>query len=183
MKLYTGAGDGGETSLLDGTRVPKDALRVSAYGDVDELNAMLGWCRATIGAGPMADQLVQVQQELLAIGAELASPSPSNAAERVGTIDERAWRRLERWIDEASARVEPLQNLIVPGGTEHACRLHIARACCRRVERTVVALSRKEKVRTDTTCYLNRLSDLMFAWARQVNHEAGVPDLIWAPSK
>ena len=183
MKLYTAAGDGGETSLRDGTRVSKDALRMSACGGVDELNAVLGGCRAAIGDGEMADRLVQTQRDLLAIGADLAWPSPSDAAERVGTIDETAWRRIEGWIDEASANVAPLQNLIVPGGTESACRLHIARTCCRRAERAVVALSHKEKVRSDVLCYLNRLSDLLFAWARQVNQEAQMPDLIWNPSK
>ena len=179
MKLYTKTGDGGETSLADGTRVPKDHARVAACGDLDELIAVLGWCRCSTGPPAVLSGIKKIQQKLFLLGAELAMPSGSGRSKRPPVVSSDECRRLEAWIDDAVGAVEPLGNFLVCGGTELACRLHFARACCRRAERAVTTLARSGDVRGEVTAYLNRLSDLLFAWARQVNHEAGAADDIW----
>jgi len=183
MKLYTKTGDGGETSLSDGTRVPKDHARVTACGNLDELTVVLGWCGCAAGAAGIASQLGEVQRSLLSLEAELAAPGDSGPAARAPLVSAEQCRRLETWIDEATEAVEPVENFVLPAGTELACRLHLARTCCRRAERSVVTLARAAGVRLEVTTYLNRLSDLLFAWARQVNHQAGRPDVIWVPAK
>jgi cob(I)alamin adenosyltransferase len=178
MKLYTATGDAGETSLFDGTRVRKNHPRVAAYGDIDELNASLGWCRAA-AAGTIAERLEPIQHELFVLGAELATPAGSRQSGRVPLISSEASRRLETWIDEATAAVTPLRNFILPGGSEAAARLHMARTCCRRAERAVIGLAHDESVRPEAVVYLNRLSDLLFAWARLANALAGSDDVVW----
>lgn len=183
MKLYTKTGDGGETSLFDGTRVGKDHPRVAAYGDLDELNAALGWCRSAPGAEAISSKIVAIQPQLLSLGAELASPPESAQAARVPRIADPQCRRLETWIDEATEAIEPLEHFVLPGGTELACRLHLARTCCRRAERSLVALARSEVVRPEVIVYLNRLSDLLFTWARLANQKAGCPDVIWVSAE
>jgi len=184
MSLYTRTGDRGETSLLDGSRVSKDHPRVAAFGAVDELNSLLGWCGCGLGGSGIAiSRLERIQRELFSIGAELALSSEKHwpaenhaiGAERVG--------RLEQWIDEACRETEPLAHFVLPTGAELAARLHIARACCRRTERAVVALQSQQAVRQEIVMYLNRLSDLLFAWARQANHETGVQDVPWIPTE
>lgn len=184
MKLYTATGDQGQTALFDGTRVSKDCPRVSAYGEVDELNAVLGWCRAACDpAGELSERLRLVQNELFVLGGELATPPDSRQVGSVALVDTEMSQRLEGWIDAAVASAPPLRNFILPGGTELSARLHLARTCCRRAERAVVSLKRLEGVRPEVIVYLNRLGDLLFAWARQVNHEAGVADQIWVSPK
>jgi len=186
MTLYTRTGDRGETSLLDGSRVAKNEVRVVAFGEVDELNSLLGWCGCVLGsAGIAVSRLDRLQRDLFSIGAELAMGAEKGwpgkfAGEMVGLEHV---RRLEQWIDEACQATEPIAHFVLPGGTEPAARLHLARACCRRAERAVVALQAREKVRPEIVMYLNRLSDLLFAWARQANEETGVPDIPWIPSE
>lgn len=182
MGLYTRFGDTGETALSDGSRVWKDDVRVCAYGAVDELNAALGWCRVAAAPGEMNDRLLAVQHELFILGARLAAPPDSDPARPVPHLEADHCRRLETWVDQATARVEPLSRFILPGGCELAARLHAARTCCRRAERAVVTLHRVQPVPQEIIVYLNRLGDLMFAWARQANREANYPDVLWIPN-
>lgn len=182
MPLYTRQGDDGRTSLPDGGRVYKDDPRITACGEVDELNSVLGWCRCAGGASSWAGRLEVVQRELFSMGAELAMPEIyRSAGVALSGTDE--VRRLESWIDEACAATPPLSSFILPGGTEPSARLHIARTVCRRAERTVVRLREDGAVRSEIIVYLNRLGDLLFAWARLAGRDAGIPDVPWKPSK
>lgn len=179
MKLYTRTGDSGETALFDGTRVSKADPRVDAYGDVDELNAVLGMARA---AGPDHDldaQLEHLQQDLFALGARLADPA-SRIASRVtkAAIADDDIARLEGWIDRADAEVPPLRRFILPGGSPLAATLHLARTVCRRAERHVVGLG-PDVVEPVLVIYLNRLSDLLFVLARLANHRAHAAEPEW----
>lgn len=181
MNLYTGTGDTGETSLIDGSRVAKDDLRVAAYGTVDELNCVLGWCRAGC-TGVMSERILEIQQELFELGCELATP-PGTRLERGGRgIDTNRRQRLEAWIDESQAATGRLNHFVVPGGTDLACRLHVARTVCRRTERCVVALHRTAPVRAELLVYLNRLGDLLYAWALLANAQAGCHEIAWPAS-
>jgi cob(I)alamin adenosyltransferase len=183
VKIYTKTGDGGETGLLGGGRVPKDNVRVTAYGEVDELNAAIGLARA-LDPAAFADGLLQtIQRALFTIGAELATPDTATrekvlarsgaplAAADVGA--------LEAAIDAHSADLAPLTEFILPGGTPKAAALHGARTVCRRAERAVVALSHQAPIRPPILPYLNRLSDLLFVLARAANAHAGRPDVRW----
>ena len=181
MTIYTKTGDGGETSLLDGRRVPKDHVLVVACGDLDELNALLGWCRSVEGPPAALLRIEEIERQLFILGAELATPSGPEQAGQVSTDLSDQCRCLESWIDEAVDGIKPVGHFLLPGGTELACRLHVARTCCRRAERAVVALARSEAVRPEVMAYLNRLGDLLFAWAVRANHEAGRPHVIWVP--
>ncbi len=182
MRLYTATGDGGETSLFDGTRVAKDHPRVVAYGDVDELNSVLGWCRCAPPSEQISSRIERIQHLLFDLGAELATPPGSRQSNHVPKVGEASCRELEGWIDQASDAVPPLRNFVLPGGCEPASRLHLARTCCRRSERAVIALARAETVRPEAIIFLNRLSDLLFAWAREANHLAGCGDQVWVAS-
>jgi len=179
MALYTRTGDAGQTSLYDGTRVSKADPRIDAVGHVDELNALVGIVRA-IGVDAGIDEwLAQIQRDLFAVGARLADPAERIAArveKAAMTQDDVA--RLERWIDEAESALTPLRHFVLPGGCPAAAALHHARTVCRRAERQVVALG-VDTVAPGVIPYLNRLSDLLFALARLVNHRAGVADLQW----
>jgi cob(I)alamin adenosyltransferase len=180
VKIYTKTGDGGETGLLDGSRVAKDHLRVAAYGEVDELNAVLGLVRAQ-GVEADLDRLLRdVQRDLFAVGAQLADP-----AARVGDRKAKAAvtpehvQRLEREIDAREAELPPLRAFILPGGARAGGLLHLARTVCRRAERMVVSLARVQDVDPRVLAYLNRLSDLLFVVARQANLAAGSPEESW----
>ncbi len=177
MKLYTRTGDAGQTGLFRGGRLSKDHDRVVAYGDVDELNAVLGLAVCACDDPAMADQLRTVQSDLFTIGAELASASDA-ALPRA--IEREAVDRLEQWIDRASAETDPLASFIVPGGCELAARLHLARTVCRRAERSVVRVSRAVATDMHILMYLNRLSDWLFALARVANRRSGVADVVWS---
>ena len=179
MRIYTKTGDLGETSLFDSTRVSKSHPRVDAYGEVDELNALLG----TVGASgidvDLNTEIETIQKELFAIGARLADPQ-SRIAERVkkAVVTEKDVERLEHMIDNLEAEVPPLRRFILPGGSSSGAILHQARTVCRRVERRVVALG-ADAVDAIVIVYLNRLSDLLFVMARAANHRAGVPEVEW----
>jgi cob(I)alamin adenosyltransferase len=176
VKIYTRTGDDGETGLWGGLRVPKDAPRVQAYGTVDECNAAIGVARAA-GVGAELDALLaRVQNDLFIVGADLATPGE---AANIPRIDQEAVQALEQAIDELEARLEPLRQFILPGGSLSAAYLHLARTICRRAERRVVALSHNEPVNPQVAVYLNRLSDLLFVAARFANANAGVPDVPW----
>ena len=183
MKIYTRTGDSGMTGLFGGQRVSKDSLRVEAYGEVDEANAVIGVVRAALAVDdPLQAHLNHVQGDLLVVGADLATPEVEGkkASTYVPRMQEANWRQLEAWIDEADGQLEPLKSFILPGGTPAAAALHVARTVCRRAERRVVTLSHAEDISIDISIYLNRLSDLLFTWARLVNARAGIADTPWA---
>jgi cob(I)alamin adenosyltransferase len=178
VKIYTRTGDTGETSLFDGTRARKDDARVDAYGDVDELNAWLGFVRAS-GLDPALDEdLVMLQRDLFALGAQLADPA-DKLAPRVtkAVIDDDHIVRLEQLIDRLEGELPPLRRFILAGGTSAGAALHIARTVCRRAERRIVALN--PPVDPILLRYVNRLSDLLFVLARVVNHRGGIPETEW----
>ncbi len=178
MKLYTRTGDAGETSLFDGTRVRKDDERVDAYGEVDELSAWLGVVRAG-GVGADVDaELVRIQRDLFALGAKLADPA-EKIADRVtkAALADADVTRLEQLIDRLEAETPPLRRFILAGGSTAGAALHVARTVCRRAERKIVAL--EPPVAPVLLRYVNRLSDLLFALARAVNHRAGAPETEW----
>lgn len=169
-RIATGAGDKGDTGLASGQRVPKHSPRIAAYGAVDELNAALGL--ALVHArGETATRLNRIQRELFDLGADLAlaKGGPRITPEHVA--------RLDRELDALEAALPPLKRFILPGGTEAAARLHLARTVCRRAERALVALAAGEPVEPHTLVYLNRLGDLLFLLARKANAEAGRPDV------
>lgn len=179
MKIYTKTGDAGETGLFAGPRVRKDDARIQAYGDVDELNSVLGMVRATAPAIGIEEVLVGLQNELFCVGAELATPDP--AAHGTQVIGPAHVTGLESLIDRFEDRLEPLKQFILPAGTPSAAALHFARAVCRRAERSVVTLANKdgEEVSDNLLRYLNRLSDLLFVLSRAANSFAGKPDEVW----
>jgi cob(I)alamin adenosyltransferase len=183
MKIYTRTGDTGLTGLIGGDRVAKHDARLDAYGTVDELNAAVGL--AAIPAGDAVRQkLASIQNELFVIGSHLAAPADSETATKhLPAIDPAAVARLETEIDAAEAALPPLKNFVLPGGTEPAARLHLARTVCRRAERLVTAFAQQEAVHAAIVPYLNRLSDWLFVQARLANHEAGVADVPWVPAK
>ncbi|MEX0678058.1 MAG: cob(I)yrinic acid a,c-diamide adenosyltransferase [Pirellulales bacterium] len=179
MKIYTKTGDKGETGLFGGPRVSKDAPRIEAYGTVDELNSVLGVVRAQLPPGEVDALLAQIQNDLFALGAQLATPDPpTHQTALVGSPQIAA---LERALDRFEERLEPLREFVLPGGTPAAAALQLARTVCRRAERRVVTLARESRqpISGDTIVYLNRLSDLLFVLARTVNRQAGRPDVPW----
>jgi cob(I)alamin adenosyltransferase len=180
-RIYTKSGDRGDTGLGDGTRVPKDAARVEAYGTVDELNAALGLVAANCPDCPEAAFLRDVQNDLFDVGADLCVPpvsqeEPGKALRVVAKQTE----RLEKAIDRLNENLQPLRSFVLPGGTPAAAWLHLARTVCRRAERAVVTLMRDEAVNPEVLVYLNRLSDFLFVLARAAN-DGGKADVLWVP--
>jgi cob(I)alamin adenosyltransferase len=186
MKIYTRTGDSGETGLFGGQRVRKDHVRVEAYGDVDELNSLIGLAIAGLDPGDagaaIAERLRVVQSELFTLGANLATPRPEDGGREnsaIPPVDPTRIEALERWIDEAEAGVEPLRNFVLPGGSEAAARLHVARTACRRAERRTITLAYEAHIDENVVVYLNRLSDYLFTLARLANRLADVQDTPW----
>lgn len=183
-KIYTRTGDDGTTGLVDGSRQPKSSPRMAAIGDVDEANSAIGLAAAVLGEGREAEALFRIQNDLFDLGADLATPAgegedfaPSEMVLRM-VAGQVAW--LESAIDDATAQLEPLTSFILPGGSEAAARLHLARAIVRRAERAVVALADGEPVNPQALAYINRLSDYLFVAARLAN-EQGRADVKWVP--
>ena len=176
-KIYTRGGDTGETSLGDGSRVPKTDLRIAAYGTVDELNSVLG---VALASPDLPDEfrpwLEQVQNDLFDVGADLSVPL-ADERERLRVRQEQV-DRLEELCDLVNERLEPLKSFVLPGGGEAAARLHVARSVCRRAEREAVALSTAADVSPEALAYLNRLSDLLFLLARAA---ASGDEPLWKP--
>jgi cob(I)alamin adenosyltransferase len=177
-RIYTRAGDAGETSLGDGARVPKTDPRVEAYGAVDELNAALGLALAGELPPRSRARLERVQNELFDLGADLSVPESGGERERLRVAASQV-EALERDCDDVNAGLEPLRSFVLPGGTETAARLHLARTVCRRAERA--ALRVEGDVNPAAIAYLNRLSDLLFILARAANADEGVPEPLWQP--
>jgi cob(I)alamin adenosyltransferase len=172
-RIYTRGGDGGETSLGDGSRVSKLDPLVRAYGEVDELNSVLGWAQVT-AADP---RLARIQNELFDLGADLSVPWVEGDGKL--RVTQAAIDRLEADCDQANARLPELRSFVLPGGSETAARLHVARAVCRRAEREVLAVAAERSLDPLAAVYLNRLSDLLFVLARAAN--AGGAEPLWRP--
>jgi cob(I)alamin adenosyltransferase len=177
-RIYTRAGDSGETSLGEGTRVPKSDLRVETFGTVDELNAILGVALAHGVPDDFRPWLERVQNELFDLGADLSVPLEDAKRERLRVSSEQV-TRLEELCDRVNERLEPLRSFVLPGGTPAAAHLHLARTVCRRAERLAVALAGEHDVNPHALAYLNRLSDLLFILARAANE--GGEEILWKP--
>ena len=179
MKIYTKTGDKGDTGLFGGARVSKASTRVSSYGDVDELNSVLGLVLSEPFDAGISALLTEVQSRLFDVGAELATDPNSKVSLGIQLVSEREIEQLELAIDEAEKELAPLKTFVLPGGSRAAAYLHLARTVCRRAERSVVSLAEHESVRPEALRYLNRLSDALFVFARLANHRAGIPDVPW----
>ena len=180
MRIYTKTGDGGDTGLFGGGRVRKNVPRVEAYGTVDELNATLGLARTAKPTSFTDEVLARVQVDLFTLGAELATVAGKEESLKMQLIGEADYERLERAIDDAEKPLAQLKTFILPGGTEVAARLHLARTVCRRAERALLSID-DAAPRGALVIYLNRLSDLLFTLARYENDAAKVADVPWAP--
>lgn len=178
-KIYTRKGDGGDTALGGGQRVPKDSLRVEAYGTVDELNSVIGVALAGGLCERLTAVLPVIQNELFHLGSDLCFVEEDKVKYALPEIAERHVLVLEGLIDEMTAVVGPLENFILPGGTIGSAQLHVARTVCRRAERIVTTLAKEEAIGGFVLAYLNRLSDALFVMARYENHQRGVAEPLW----
>ena len=179
MKIYTKTGDDGTTGLIGGDRVRKSDRRIECYGTVDELNAALG-CAAVAADAQLSASIRSVQNDLFVIGSHLATPDEGRFSETLPILDDAIVQRLEMQIDAAETGLAPLREFILPGGSECASRLHLARTICRRAERLLVSFAWDRPVAAIILTYLNRLSDWLFVQARVANQTAGVKDVPWA---
>jgi cob(I)alamin adenosyltransferase len=183
MKIYTKSGDDGTTGLIGGQRLRKCDARIECYGTVDELNAALGFAAASVAPTELLSLVRQVQNDLFVIGSHLAVPDepglPPDVRAALPPLDETIVNRLEMQIDAAAAKLPALREFILPGGTEAAARLHLARTVCRRAERLIVAFALDRPVPPLIITYLNRLSDWLFVHARLANHVGGQADVPW----
>ena len=178
MKIYTKTGDTGETGLYGGTRVPKDSIRVEAYGTIDEINACVGLAKSQIQDEEVRVILYRIQNELFDLGADLATMDTHRKSESF-RITSDLTAALEREVDRSQVELSPLRHFILPGGCSGSAALHLARTVCRRGERCIVSLAKTEVVNPEILRYLNRLSDLLFVLARLVNHRFGEPEPFW----
>lgn len=186
-RIYTRTGDEGETALVGGQRVSKDALRIEAYGTVDELNAAIGLAITSIPEGQpalglLAARLTRVQHELFNLGSLLATEAADiRPGQPVVTLEDVT--RLEREMDEANATLEPLRSFVLPGGGRLNAELHVCRTICRRAERRAVSLAAREATPPEAVQYLNRLSDALFVWSRLASRLMHQPETLWAPNQ
>ena len=178
-RVYTRAGDDGTTALGFGQRVPKDSLRIEAYGTVDELNSVIGVAVSLGLREEMREQFFVIQQVLFNLGSDLCIPEEDKQKTSVPGIEERHVTQLEGWIDTWNEGLEPLRSFILPGGDASAAQLHVARTVCRRAERLTISLSRVEPVGKHVIPYLTRLSDLLFVASRYQAKLVGKGDLLW----
>jgi cob(I)alamin adenosyltransferase len=189
-RVYTRGGDKGETGLAGGQRVPKDALRIEAYGTVDELNAFIGAARDTAeglagahpGLGELSMILKRVQHELFNAGSILAT-LPQDVHPRQARVTETEITRLEAEIDRMNEGLPALRSFVLPGGCRLNAELHVCRTVCRRAERICVTLGREEAMDGEIVRYLNRLSDALFVWSRWVSHTLGIQETLWEPNR
>jgi cob(I)alamin adenosyltransferase len=182
-RIYTRQGDDGSTRLGGGGKTTKDALRVEAYGTLDELNSHLGAALATGLEPELSGEILRIQGELFALGSQLSFPAEERERFRVPGIGQDHVTALEGLIDRLEAGLEPLTRFILPGGCEGGSRLHLARTVCRRAERLLVALSGREDVDPANLSYLNRLSDALFVMARFENRGKESPETVWKGSE
>ncbi|HEY4359437.1 MAG TPA: cob(I)yrinic acid a,c-diamide adenosyltransferase [Bryobacteraceae bacterium] len=187
-RIYTRQGDSGDTSLAGGQKVSKDDLRIEAYGTVDELNSVLALARISchdsnnLRLAELEEILRRIQHELFNLGSILAT-KPEDVHPRQARITDAEVAQLEKEIDAANEDLEPLRSFVLPGGTRVNAELHVARTVCRRAERHVVALARREEVPPEAVRYLNRLSDALFVWSRWANRVQGQPEVLWEPNQ
>jgi cob(I)alamin adenosyltransferase len=189
-RIYTKRGDRGETALVGGQRLPKDAVRIEAYGVVDELNAFVGsaclTAESAVTASPALIQLAlmlkRVQHELFNLGSILAT-KPEDVHPKQARITEAEIRLLEKEIDLMNADLPDLRSFVLPGGCRLNVELHLCRAVCRRAERVCVALARQEPAPPEALQYLNRLSDAFFVWSRWASHQLHAPEVLWEPNQ
>ncbi len=181
-KIYTRRGDDGSTGLFGGPRVRKDDLRVSAYGEIDELNSALGVAREELPEGDLRSLVDALQSELFTLGAQLATPDADKAPKEVPRIRAGHVQRLEREIDRLTGELPEMRNFILPGGSRAGAALHFCRTVCRRAERKVVELAECSAVSGEALAYVNRLSDLLFVMARAANLRAGGREIPWVPN-
>jgi cob(I)alamin adenosyltransferase len=189
-RVYTRRGDGGETALAGGQRVPKDCRRIEAYGAVDELNACLGVARATLreiaGHAPRLRELdailLRAQHELFNLGSILAT-LPEDVHPKQARVTDAEVAQLEAEMDRMNRDLPPLRSFVLPGGDRLNAELHVCRTVCRRAERVTVALGRVESVPPEAVRYLNRLSDALFVWSRWASYAAGSPETLWEPNQ
>jgi len=185
-RIYTKGGDRGETALVGGQRVPKDDPRIESYGTVDELNSLIGLACVSAAAdhrlGELSKILRRVQHELFNLGSILAT-KPEDVHPKQPRITPIEAEQLEREIDVMNAGLPRLRSFVLPGGTRINAELHAARTVCRRAERKVVALAKREQVDAEAIRYLNRLSDALFVWSRWTSHVLGVPEVLWEPNE
>ena len=178
-KIYTRTGDEGTTALGIRRRVSKDDPRVAAYGEVDELNSVLGVVLLVDPSEEIAAPLRLIQNDLFHLGSELCIPIEDRGELAIPTIEDRHIDQLEAWIDAALEHLPPLENFILPAGTRAAASLHLARTVCRRAERSLVTLASIETIGDHALRYVNRLSDLLFVLARRENQLAGKEETTW----
>jgi len=176
-KIYTRTGDGGTAGLVDGARVSKSSLRMTAIGEVDEANSFVGFALTMVADGQHQGRLRAIQNELFDLGADIATPGEMAGALRITAGQA---ERLEREIDAMNAELEPLTSFILPGGSPAAAAVHLARAVVRRAERAMVALHEKEPINAAALAYVNRLSDFLFVTARHLARAEG-GDILWQP--
>lgn len=184
-RIYTKTGDKGETGLVGGQRVPKDAQRIEVYGTVDELNAFVGLVRVSAAENGLAEFegiLERVQHELFNLGSVLAT-LPEDMHPAQARVTQATIEQLEKDIDRYNAELPALRSFVLPGGTRLCAELHVCRTVCRRAERELVTLSHQEEIPREALLYLNRLSDALFVWSRWVNQALGVAEAVWAPNR
>lgn len=189
-RIYTKRGDGGETSLAGGQRVMKDDPRIDCYGTVDELNALVGVARVSVEErqaeyprlGELAATLLRVQHELFNLGSILATLA-EDVHPRQPRVTSIEVERLEREIDASNGELPALRSFVLPGGSRADAELHACRTVCRRAERLLVSLARRETVSAEAVQYLNRLSDALFVWSRWVNRVMSVDETLWQPNQ
>lgn len=184
-RIYTKTGDKGETGLVGGQRVPKDAQRIEVYGTVDELNAFVGLVRVSAAENGLAEFegiLERVQHELFNLGSVLAT-LPEDMHPAQARVTQATIEQLEKDIDRFNAELPALRSFVLPGGTRICAELHVCRTVCRRAERELVTLSHQEEIPREALLYLNRLSDALFVWSRWVNQALGVAEAVWAPNR
>ena len=182
-RVYTRRGDAGETSLAGGQRLPKNDLRIEAYGAVDELNSFIGLARESARElKELYEILGRVQHELFNLGSLLAT-MPEDVHPKQARITAADSEQLEREIDRMNSGLPPLRSFVLPGGSRLNAELHICRTVCRRAERVMVALDAQAGVDAAGLKYLNRLSDALFVWSRWASHRLGVPEILWEPNK
>jgi len=180
LKIYTKTGDKGDTGLQGGKRISKSSERIRAYGNVDEVNSVLGIVLSHKIDQDVEELLKKIQNELFVLGSDLSNPDMNDKQNRISKI---MIEELEKKIDEYEKELPPLSNFILPGGANSASLVHLARTVTRRAETNVVSLSKIEKINTECQVYLNRLSDLLFVIARVLNKRSKTPDIIWEPKK
>ncbi len=182
-RVYTRRGDAGQTSLAGGQRLPKNHLRIEAYGTVDELNSFIGLARESARELPELHRILgRVQHELFNLGSILAT-MPEDAHPKQARITAADTEQLEREIDRMNEGLPPLRSFVLPGGSRLNAELHICRTVCRRAERVCVALAAEAEVDETNLKYLNRLSDALFVWSRWASHQLGAPEILWEPNK